>query len=202
MESNSSNILYDHIPMQIEFGEFTGAIFIKLKPSTEPIIFSEKVIIEPDYITTTGLHVGIHENKAFSVEKKNVMIHLSTVDYCVRLSPELTKEFDRARFSASFPNIVRFLHTACVYLETEENLVNHLDFVAGEILSRPVAITHDNGIALSDRLVVDEQNQLTFYDTIIIHRDQTQQLLITYEDFITMPLKIICSISILGTENF
>ena len=131
--------------------------------------------------------------------------------------------FDKGRFAATFPNLIRFLHTACVYLETEKSdvnvpppaipfeepilnsnmVVNHLNFVKGEILSRPVAVTHNNGVIIGDRLVVGDDLQLIFYDAIVINREKENQKLFTvYEDFMTLNRRDVCYLVLLGTENF
>ena len=111
-----------------------------------------------------------------SKEKDLIITDLAQIDFCVELAPALVQQFDKARFSAFYPNIVRFLHTACVYLSNTEYPsleINHLNFVAGEILNRPVAITNNGGIIIGDRLVVDENLNLIFYNTILGFRSKS-----------------------------
>jgi hypothetical protein len=199
---NTSNILYDYIPLEIKFGEFQGSIVTKLKPTTAPLIFSEYISIEPGRVKLTGLMVGLDGKKAYSSDKKDIEIRLNHLDYCIQLAPSLTKEFDQSRLTATFPNILRMLHTACVYLETDQNIVNHLDFVTGEILNRPVAVTHNNGVIIGDRLVVEEGMELYIYDAIVINRDTRSQLFTTFEDYMSINPTDLCSLVLLGSENF
>ena len=199
---SSSNILYDYIPLEIKFGEFQGSIITKLKPTTAPIVFSEYVSIEPGRLKLTGLMVGLDGKKAYSSDKKDIEIRLNHIDYCIQLSPSLTKEFDQARFTTTFPNIIRFLHTTSPYIETDQNIVNHLDFLTGEILNRPIAVTHNNGVIVGDRLVVEEGMKLYIYDAIVINRNTKNQLYATYEDYMSINRKDLCFLVLLGTENF
>ncbi|QEE16658.1 hypothetical protein DSAG12_02488 [Promethearchaeum syntrophicum] len=183
------------------FGEYSGGILTKLNGSTNSLIFSEKLALSEDLYVCNGLHVWFENGIIHSKEKESVITDFSEIDYCIQLEPDLIKDFDSARFSAHYPHIVRFLHTACLYLDTESFKIDHLEFVSGEILNRPVGIGHDNGIILGDRLVIDDR-RLIFYDCILIGREENQMLKQSYEHFLTIPLKFLSSLILLGNENF
>jgi len=184
------------------YGVYSGGILTKLVGSTKSLIFSEKLILSEDTpkLIVNGLHVWFNNGKIYSKEKESIITDFDEIDYCIQLKPELVKEFDQARFSAHYPHIVRFLHTACLFLDADSNKIDHLEFVSGEILNRPVGITHDNGIILSDRLVIDDR-RLIFYDCILIKREKNR-VFQSYEHFLTIPIKFLSSLILLGNENF
>ena len=184
------------------YGEYSGGILTKLMGSTNSLIFSEKLILseDPPNLVLNGLHVWFENGKIHSNERESVINNFDDIDYCIQIKPDLVKEFDSARFSAHYPHIVRFLTTSCLYLDGEYK-IDHLEFVSGEILNRPVGIGHDNGIILGDRLVIDE-GRLIFYDCILIGREENQQIKQTYEHFLTIPLEFLSSLILLGNENF
>jgi len=184
------------------YGEYSGGILTKLVGSTNSLIFSEKLILseDPPNLVLNGLHVWFENGKIHSNERESVINNFDEIDYCIQIKPDLVKEFDSARFSAHYPHIVRFLTTSCLYLDAEYK-IDHLEFVSGEILNRPVGIGHDNGIILGDRLVIDE-GRLIFYDCILIGREENQQIKQTYEHFLTIPLEFLSSLILLGNENF
>ena len=199
----SLNVIIDKNQNLKRFGEYSGGILTKLIGSTKSLIFSEKLILseDPPNLILKGLHVWFENGLIQSKEKESVITDFSGIDYCIQLEPDLIKDFDSARFSAHYPHIVRFLHTACLYLDTDSYKIDHLQFVTGEILNRPVGIGHDNGIILGDRLVIDDR-RLIFYDCILIGREENQQIKQTYEHFLTIPLKFLSSLILLGNENF
>jgi len=151
------------------YGVYSGGILTKLVGSTKSLIFSEKLILSEDTpkLNVKGLHVWFNNGKIYSKEKESIITDFDEIDYCIQLKPELVKEFDQARFSAHYPHIVRFLHTACLFLDADSNKIDHLEFVSGEILNRPVGITHDNGIILGDRLVIDDRRLIFLLITIL-----------------------------------
>ncbi len=185
-----------------KFGEYSGGILTKLVGSTNSLIFSEKLMLseDPPNLVLNGLHVWFENGKIHSKERESIIKDFDEIDYCIQIKPELVKEFDSARFSAHYPHIVRFLTTACLYLDAEFK-IDHLEFVSGEILNRPVGIGHDNGIILGDRLVIDE-GRLIFYDCILIGRGENQEISQSYEHFLTIPLEFLSSLILLGNENF
>lgn len=200
---SSPDVIIDKNQNLKRFGEYSGGILTKLIGSTKSLIFSEKLILteDPPNLIVKGLHVWFRNGEIQSKESESVITDFEEIDYSIQLKPELIKEFDSARFSAHYPHIVRFLHTACLYLDVDSYKIDHLDFVTGEILNRPVGITHDNGIILGDRLVIDDK-RLIFYDCILIGRDENQEINQTYEHFLTIPLKFLSSLILLGNENF
>jgi len=161
-------IIYDKYANVLHPGEYTGGIIIKLQNQVVKMIFSDHVVINEFFLDISGLAVGLRQGRAFSTEQKLHLNSFNDIIYIVRLTPEIIKEFDSARFSAIYPNIVRLLHTAVLYHNPGSKLIDHLDFVAGEILHRPVAILKNHGIIIGDRLVGDEDMHLVFYDCIII----------------------------------
>lgn len=196
-------------------GEYNGGIILKLQHPTVKLIFSDHITLSESSIDVSGLAVGITHGKAFSTEQNLHLDSLNDIVYIVKLEQEIVKEFDNARFSAIYPNIVRFLHTAILYHNSREPKIDHLDFVAGEILHRPVALLKNHGVIIGDRLVGDEDFQLVFYDCIIIGGipSNLQELgvplpinessiMISYEHFMMFPIEQIESIFLLGTENF
>ena len=185
------------------FGEYSGGILTKLIGSTKSLIFSEKLILseDPQNLIVYGLHVWFENGLIHSKEKESIITDFDEIDYCIQLESDLVREFDSARFSAHYPHIVRFLHTACLYLDADSYKIDHLEFVSGEILNRPVGIGHDNGIILGDRLVIDGR-RLIFYDCILIGREENLEIKQTYEHFLTIPLKFLSSLILLGNENF
>jgi len=200
---SSPDVIIDKNQNVKRFGEYSGGILTKLIGSTKSLIFSEKLILseDPPNLVVKGLHVFFENGMIHSKEKESEISDFDKIDYCIQLKPELVKQFDSQRFSAHYPHIVRFLHTACLYLDADSYKIDHLEFVSGEILNRPVGITHDNGIILGDRLVIDDR-RLIFYDCILIGREENQKIKQTFEHFLTIPLKFLTSLILLGNENF
>jgi len=200
----SPHVIIDKNQKLIRFGEYSGGIITKLVGSTKSLIFSENLILseDPPQLIANGLHLLFKNGKIDSKEKESIITDFDEVDFCIQLKPELIKEFDSARFLAHYPHIVRFLHTACLYLDADSYKIDHLEFVSGEILNRPVGIGHDNGIILGDRLVIDDNRRLIFYDCILIGRDENGSICQSYEHFLTIPLKFLSSLILLGNEVF
>ncbi len=197
-----SNIFIDIYEENCPKGKFTGGFITKLHNKPGILIFSDNLEIRENEVRIKGLHIGIRNGASFSEERISEIHGIHKVDYCVQLDQEIVSEFDAARFSASYPNIIRFLKTTCLFFDSKEKEINHLDFITGEILNRPVAITHNNGVIIGDRLVVDDNQQLIFYDAILIGRDAKKQIKMNYEDFIMIPLTSFRYILLLGEENF
>lgn len=212
-------VIYDKYANILIPGEYNGGIIIKLQNQVVKMIFSDHVVINEGSLEISGLAVGLRQGKAFSTEQRLHLNSFNDIIYIVRLPPEIIKEFDNARFSAIYPNIVRLLHTAVLYHNQSYKTIDHLDFVAGEILHRPVAILKNHGIIIGDRLVGDEDMHLVFYDCIIIGgvpfqssnqdnsdemgiRPKESNILISYEHFMMFPIEQIETIFLLGTENF
>lgn len=161
-------VIYDKYAKISHPGEYKGGLIIKLQNQIVKMIFSDHVILTENSIDISGLAVGIRNGRGFSSEQNLHLNSFNDIIYIVRLEPEIIKEFDNARFSAIYPNIVRLMHTALLYHKSGYRIIDHLDFVAGEILHRPVAILKNHGLIIGDRLVGDEDMHLVFYDCIII----------------------------------
>ena len=201
--SENSEIIFDKKNGIHKVGEFTGSILTLIIGEIDTLIFSDNVIIDEREFSIKGLHIGIKDHHAYSEEKSTKFLYdMSRIDYCVKLDPQIVHEFDSARLSAGYPNIVRFLHTACLYLNDDNHPIDHLEFVANEILNRPVAITTNNGIIIGDRVVVDEDLQPIFYDFIYVERNDENKIEASYEPFRMVPISEISSIVLLGVENF
>lgn len=185
------------------FGEYSGAIITKFKGQTPEIIFSDNLKLREDLFETRGLLVGVKEGKGFSHDQGLISENsIQNIDYIIRIPESIVKEFDDARFSTSFPNIVRFLHTACLFMHHYEYLTNHLEFVQGEILNRPLVLNKDGSVYIADRLVISENNEPILYDSIVISRNENSPIEIYYEPFISVILDDITFILLLGAENF
>jgi hypothetical protein len=200
----SPYVIFDKNQKLKNYGEYSGGILTKLVGSTNSLIFSENLILseDPPNLVVKGLHVFFSKGKIHSKEIESVINDFDRIDYSIKLNPELVAEFDSGRFTAHYPHIVRFLQTACLYLDADPYKIDHLEFVEGEILNRPVGITHDNGIILGDRLVIDEKGQLIFYDCLLIGRGEQSLIGQSYEHFSRVPLKFLSSLILLGNENF
>jgi hypothetical protein len=195
-------IIYDIINNIVIEGKFAKAMIVKTKPPTNMLIFSDNLEISRDRFYVKGLHVGVIDGKAISEEKETVLMgDLSKIDFCVLLSKDVVGEFDAGRFSTNYPNIIRFLHTACLYNNKDNQKIDHIQFVAGEILNKPVAVGKNIAI-VGDRVVIDENREPTFYDCIIIKRDETNCINLTFEPFYNLTLAELDYILLLGVENF
>lgn len=185
-------------------GEFTGSIIAKIKPRRNYVIFSDRISISPSEIHIAGLHVGIRDNKPLTQNRESHFINnLDEIDYIIKLPHDIVHQFDEARFSANYPNIIRFLSSKLLYSDLSGTTINHLNFLAGEILNRPIALRKDFGVVIGDRLVIDEGDVIpVFYDAITIQRSENEQLIITFEPFVRIPLELLSYILVLGVENF
>jgi len=110
--------------------------------------------------------------------------------------------YDEGQFSDAFPFTINMLHTAGLYLNNYRNKIDHLNFFKGEILKNPVGILV-NGICVADRVAIDHRADPVFYDTILIGRNEQDELKATYEPLLNVKIddKVISSIFILGIEN-
>jgi hypothetical protein len=196
-------VLFDSHADTKNYGDFSGALIIKFKGHTPEIIFSDNLKLDENLFETRGLLVGVKEGKGFSYEQGLISEKsFENIDYIVKIPESIVKEFDDARFSTSFPNIVRFLHTACLFMHQYDNLINHLEFVQGEILNRPLVLKRDGSIYIADRLVISENNEPILYDSIVISKNEDSSIDIYYEPFVSVILDDITYILLLGAENF
>ncbi|MHA1583681.1 MAG: hypothetical protein ACTSVU_07645 [Promethearchaeota archaeon] len=201
-DENPSDILYDNTNYSHKIGQFEGSIIIKLLGKKHKLVFSNKVEIDEEIIHISGLHLGVIHGKAFSRAEEEEMIPLKIIDFIISLPEKIQSDFDHARFSAIYPNIIRFLNTACLFYQSSEKRIDHLDFMKGEILNRPVALTKKGGVLIGDRLVIDEERRFVFYDTIVIQRNINGEIKIDYENFTNYMKSEITFVLLLGIENF
>jgi len=120
----------------------------------------------------------------------------------ILIPEEIMQLYDEGQFSDAFPFTINMLHTAGLYLNNYRNKIDHLNFFKGEILKNPVGILV-NGICVADRVAIDHRADPVFYDTILIGRNEQDELKATYEPLLNVKIddKVISSIFILGIEN-
>jgi hypothetical protein len=110
------------------------------------------------------------------------------------------EQYDQGQFSNEFPFTINLLHTAALYINDSKCGVNHLDFFTGEILKNPISMIR-NGIIVADRVVIDDNGDPVFYDCLIVGRDKSDELNISYEPIINVDDKVVEYIIILGIEE-
>ncbi|MFX0070413.1 MAG: hypothetical protein ACFFAO_04910 [Candidatus Hermodarchaeota archaeon] len=204
-------ILFDSVKDLRINGEFNGSIITKFKDTLSSIIFSDNITITDTYEASIndGLMVGFQKiaNRQLAFSKKDNFnwenLESSQLEYSIIIPNEIMELYDEGQFSDTFPYTINMLHTAGLYLKDSNGLsINHLDFFQGEILNNPVSLIF-NGICVADRVVIDHRGDPVFYDCLIVGRDQTDELKVSYEPIINVkmdynPLKWII---ILGIEN-
>lgn len=187
-------------------GSYAGAIVTRLKDFYDSIIISDNVAITGDILhVDKGLLVGFEKTEAFS---RPVTIETSignggpgTVDYVFRVGDEIIEQFDQGSFSNAFPYTLSFLHSAGILKIDEAHAVNHLDFVRGEILARPVARYLQNAqITFADRLVVDQRGDPVFYNCFHIRRGDAC-VSAEYEPIATVDEQALRYLLIIGSET-
>lgn len=209
-------ILCDNVKEYLVIGKYQGSIITKLKNNS--IIFSDNVEIksnvpvsslsisqESEIIINNGLMVGFtRENgreTAYSQKEdfrwKN---DIDSIEYCIKIPPHIMEQYDEGQFSDAFPFTLSLLHTAGLYLNDYKYGINHLDFVKGEILKNPVAMVF-NGILIADRIVVDHREDVVFYDCLVVGRDESEELNVSYEPIANLNYTNVQYIIILGIEE-
>ena len=199
----SDSILIDPKRGIFRHGEYKGAILIKPRYPFEAIIIADNLKFEQKVQAKEGLLIGVHGDEAIAREINfEAAPPFHTIDYAVQISPEICEMFDQGVLSSSFPYTISFLHTALLWNQvTEQHVVNHLDFVRGEILSRPVACDIDGGIIIGDRLVINQTGDPLFYNTFIVPRNENIHLGVTYDPIYSLDERFLKFIVILGSEN-
>ena len=109
-------------------------------------------------------------------------------------------QYNREQFTDDFPFTINLLHTAGLYLNHADVEINHLDFFKNEILKNPVSLI-ENGIIMADRVVINEIGDPVFYDSIIVGRDDKDEIKVSYETFVNVDDKNVLYIIILGIEE-
>lgn len=204
--SNAPIIIYDTINGIENHGNYSGSIITKFHG--EKIIFSDNIEVKPNVITIyNGLLVGTQESnsmkkEAFS-EKSKILVYKNQnqLEYSIKVPDDIMKQFDKGRFSETYPFTINLLHSAILYYKKSYfKSIDHLDFFKGEILKNPVAVI-SNGICIGDRVVINQNGDPVFYDTLIIGRNEFNELLVSYEPFLNIDDELFEYIIILGTES-
>jgi len=209
---NDNNIvLIDYIKNTKIKGEFSGSIISKFKEYVNYIIFSDNIKISDDngIQISQGLMVGFERgvDKYLAFSKKDDFIwndiEECPLEYSVLVPNEIMEQYDEGQFSDAFPFTITMLHTAGLYQKDSNGLsVDHLDFFQGEILKNPVGLI-SRGICVADRVVIDHRGDPVFYDSIIVGRDENDDLSVSYEPLVNVKMddNILRFIIILGIEN-
>ena len=203
--TNSPNfILYDSLRNIQTNGKFTGAIISKWQ---DKIIFSDNIFVsELEGISISeGLIVGFEkiEKKFTPFSRTNNFKWNSNeipLEYSVLIPENTMEQYDQGQFSNDFPFTLNLLHTAGLYVNDLKCGINHLDFFKGEILKNPISMIR-NGIIVADRVVIDDNGDPVFYDCLIVGRDKSDELKISYEPIINVDDKVVEYIIILGIEE-
>ena len=205
MNNITDFVLYDSLNKKISHGTYTGSIISKCE---DKIIFSDNMTISnSDEISISqGLVIGFDENNekttAFSRKSDFTWRNLgeSSLEYSVLISDNIVDQYNREQFTDDFPFTINLLHTAGLYLNHADVEINHLDFFKNEILKNPVSLI-ENGIIMADRVVINEMGDPVFYDSIIVGRDDKDEIKVSYETFVNVDDKNVLYIIILGIEE-
>ena len=198
-------VLYDSLNNKISKGKFTGSIISKCK---DKIIFSDNITISNsnEISISQGLIVGFKEKNekitAFSKKSDLIWRNLEEIplEYSVLISENIVERYNQEQFTDDFPFTISLLHTAGLYLNNSKSHINHLDFFKEEILKNPVSLI-ENGIIMADRVVINEMGDAVFYDSIIVGRDDKDEIKVSYETFVNVDDKNVLYIIILGIEE-
>lgn len=207
MKSISGHILYDSLKkIKIE-GDFNGSIITKCNDDPNSIIFSDnmKISYSKGIFISNGLKVGFEKSynkqSAFSrVSNFHWNENLSRIEYSVLIPDDIMLLYSEGQFSDAFPFTLNLLHTAALYLDDFEFRINHLEFFKGEILKNPITLIM-NGIIIADRVVINHRGAPVFYDCLIVGRDKSDDLNISYEPLTNVDDKVVKYIIILGIEE-
>ena len=205
MNNLTDFVLYDSLNKKISSGTYTGSIISKCE---DKIIFSDNMTISnSDEISISqGLVIGfddINEKTTAFSRKSNFTwrnLEESPLEYSVLISESIVDQYNREQFTDDFPFTINLLHTAGLYLNHADVEINHLDFFKNEILKNPVSLI-ENGIIMADRVVINEMGDPVFYDSIIVGRDDKDEIKVSYETFVNVDDKNVLYIIILGIEE-
>ncbi|HMF32387.1 MAG TPA: hypothetical protein VKK79_13280 [Candidatus Lokiarchaeia archaeon] len=198
----TDNFIIDSKQEIVRKGTYSGAIIIRPNNPFESLILADNLTIGDTLQVDGGLLVGVRGSEAFSREVNfEASPPFQTVDYAVQINPDIMESFDQGSLASSFPYTISFLHTALLWYQApEENSINHLDFVRGEILARPVACDIEGGIIVGDRLVINQSDTI-FYNSFVVSRSDSTPLGVYYEPMLSMGERFLKFIVILGSEN-
>jgi hypothetical protein len=205
MNNLTDFVLFDSLNKKISYGTYTGSIISKCE---DKIIFSDNMTISnSDEISISqGLVIGFDEvnEKTTAFSKKSDFawrnLEESSLEYSVLISENIVDQYNREQFTDDFPFTINLLHTAGLYLNHADVEINHLDFFKNEILKNPVSLI-ENGIIMADRVVINEIGDPVFYDSIIVGRDDKDEIKVSYETFVNVDDKNVLYIIILGIEE-
>jgi len=205
MNNITDFVLYDSLNKKISHGTYTGSIISKCE---DKIIFSDNMTISSssEISISQGLIVGFEDGNeeinAFSKKSDFTWSNLeeASLEYSVLISENIVDQYNREQFTDDFPFTINLLHTAGLYLNHADVEINHLDFFKDEILKNPVSLI-ENGIIMADRVVINEMGDPVFYDSIIVGRDDKDEIKVSYETFVNVDDKNVLYIIILGIEE-
>ncbi len=205
MNNLTDFVLYDSLNNKISDGKFTGSIISKCE---DKIIFSDNINISNsnEISISQGLIVGFEEKNekitAFSKKSDFIWKNLeeTPLEYSVLIPENIIEQYNQEQFTDDFPFTISLLHTAGLYLNDSISHINHLDFFKEEILKNPVSLI-ENGIIMADRVVISEIGDAVFYDSIIVGRDDKDEIKVSYETFVNVDDKNVLYIIILGIEE-
>lgn len=205
MTTTNDFVLFDSLNNKITNGTYTGSIISKYE---DKIIFSDNISISnsSEISISQGLIVGFTEENekitAFSRKSDFLWKNLkeTPLEYSVLISDSVVDEYNREQFTDDFPFTINLLHTAGLYLNHADKHINHLDFFKDEILRNPVSLI-EKGIIMADRVVINQLGDAVFYDSIIVGRDDKDEIKVSYETFVNVDDKIVTYIIILGIEE-
>ena len=205
MNNLTDFVLYDSLNKKISSGTYTGSIISKCE---DKIIFSDNMTISnSDEISISqGLVIGfddINEKTTAFSRKSNFTwrnLEESPLEYSVLISESIVEQYNREQFTDDFPFTINLLHTAGLYLNHADVEINHLNFFKDEILKNPVSLI-ENGIIMADRVVINDMGDPVFYDSIIVGRDDKDEIKVSYETFVNVDDKNVLYIIILGIEE-
>ncbi len=208
--SNTDNIIiYDSVKSINLEGDFHGSIITRCKDDNDSIIFSDNLKISDSegIFITNGLRVGfelIYNKKvAFSRKIESQWYEdFESIEYSILISEDIMQIYDEGQFSDAFPYTLNKLNTAALYLDDSEYGINHLEFFREEMLRNPVSLV-GNGVIIADRVVIDERIDPVFYDCLIVGRDESGDLLVSFEPYMNVKksLSDLKYIVILGIEE-
>ena len=204
MNNSDSFVLIDSLKDILINGEFTGSIISKCQ---DEIIFSDNIKITDSegIIISDGLVIGFEEtgdklNPFSRTSDFRWDIKESQLEYSLLIPEDVMEQYDQGQFSNDFPFTINLLHTAALLLNDLKFGLNHLDFFKGEILKNPISMIR-NGIIIADRVVIDHNGDPVFYDCLIVGRDKSDELNISYEPIVNVDDKVVEFIIILGIEE-
>ena len=206
MSNFNGIVLFDSEQDITREGDFTGSIIVKLKTEPNFIIFSDAVQItrEKGILFKNGLKIGFEKEDniytAFSQKITNVLEKFDIIHYCVQIPEDVMQSYDEGQFSDAFPFTINLLHTAGLYLNDFNQKIDHLDFFRGEILKNPISLLK-RGIIIADRVVIDHHGDPVFYDCLVVGRNESGELDVSYEPLTNVDGNVINFIIILGIEE-